>query len=363
MTTDEEFMRKALELASKGNTSPNPMVGCVIVRDGAIVAEGYHKKAGKPHAEVEALRKIKDAGGCAIYVTLEPCCHYGRTPPCTKAIIKADIKKVVLAMRDPNPIVCGKGIQELKNAGIEVIEGVLEDEARRLNESYIKYITTKKPFVILKAAMSLDGKIASKTGDSKWISSRESRREVHELRARVGAVLVGVNTIIVDNPRLTCRIGKGGGRNPLKIIVDSRLRAPLNARIFDECKVLIATTRKHDSRKRKLLEERGVKFLIVGGDKNGRVDLKKLMGKLSELEITSVLIEGGGEVNASALEAGIVDKILFYVAPKIIGGVGGKTPVAGEGVELVKNAVKIKDMTINKIGEDILLEGHIRKKK
>jgi len=355
MKSDEKFMRRALELATKGTTSPNPMVGCVLVKKGRILAEGYHKKAGKPHAEIEALKKIKDARGCMMYVTLEPCCHYGRTPPCTKAIIKADIKKVVLAMRDPNPKVDGKGMKELRRAGIEVVDGVLKKDAEKLNESYIKFITKKEPFVILKAAMSLDGKIATKTGDSKWISSEESRKEVHELRSKVDAVLVGVNTVITDNPQLTCRIKNG--KNPIKIIVDSSLRVPLNSKIFDGGNVIIATTKNHNKKNKKILEGKGAKILITD-EKNGRVDLKKLMRKLGELEITSVLIEGGSEINASALKSGIVDKVRFYIAPKIIGD-DGKTVISGLGTDSIKDSIKIKNLDCRKLNDDLVLEGYL----
>jgi len=356
MMDDVFFMKKALELAEGAFTSPNPMVGCVIVKNSRIVGQGYHKRAGKPHAEIEALKKAgSKAKGATVYVTLEPCCHYGKTPPCTDAIIKAGVKKVVAAMYDPNPLVSGKGVKALRNAGIKVEVGVLGLEAARLNEAYIKKITSRKPFVVLKSAMSLDGKIATKTGDSKWISSKESRKLVHLLRGRCDAIMVGANTVIVDNPRLTSRIR--GGRDPLRVIVDDSLKSPPSSNVFDEGNVLVATTKKASLKKKKALEKKGVRVRVLGEKK---VDLRKLVRILGKDGATSILIEGGGGLNASALEQKIVDKMLFFIAPKIIGGRDAKTPVEGDGVDQVSKSIKVREMNSIKIGSDTLIEAYLR---
>ena len=353
---DVDYMRRALALAENGFTSPNPMVGAVIVKDGRIVGEGFHRRAGMPHAEVEALKKAgKKARGATMYVTLEPCCHWGRTPPCTDTVISARISKVVAAMRDPNPVVAGKGFSALRKAGVKVKVGVLSKEAEKLNEAYIKRMKTGKPFVILKAALSADGKIATKTGDSRWISSEESRRMVHILRSRVDAVVVGAGTVIADNPRLTSRIR--GGRNPLRVVVDDKLRSLLNARVFAGGKAIVATTSKANAIKRRALEKKGVRVLVLG---KNEVDLRKLSRALGRLGATSILIEGGGTLNASALEQKIADKIMFFIAPKIIGGRDAKTPVEGAGVARVEKAMRIKDITTTRVGDDILIEGYLK---
>lgn len=357
--TNEAYMRRAIKLARKGNASPNPRVGCVIVKKRKIIAEGYHKKAGLPHAEVDALKKLKknEAQCSTMYVTLEPCCHFGRTPPCTDAIIKAGVKKVYAAMKDPNPLVSGKGIRKLKKAGIKVDVGLLKKDAARLNEAYIHHAKTGLPFITMKTAMSLDGKIATSTGDSKWITSRKAREKVHEIRSRTDAILVGVETLITDNPQLTSRIK--GGRDPLRIIVDSRLRIPLNAKVFKDEKVVIATTLKHNKNKKKQLDAKCVDVWIVQ-ERDGHVDLADLMRVLGEVGVTSVLIEGGGEVNAGALESGIVNKIHFFIAPKIIGGRNAKTPVEGNGIKKIKDALKLENTVIEKIGNDFLVTGYLK---
>ncbi|MEK6528346.1 MAG: bifunctional diaminohydroxyphosphoribosylaminopyrimidine deaminase/5-amino-6-(5-phosphoribosylamino)uracil reductase RibD, partial [Nitrospirota bacterium] len=339
-------MQRALALAvkGKGRTSPNPAVGAVIVKNNKIIAKGYHKKAGTPHAEILSLKKAgAKARGATLYVNLEPCCHTGKkTPPCTKAIIKAGIKKVVTAMIDPNSKVSGRGIRELQNAGIETKVGIMRTEAKKLNEAFIKFITKKEPFVILKVAQSLDGKIATAKGESKWITGEDARKYVHKLRNEVDAVLVGIGTVKKDNPSLTCRIK--GGRNPFRVVVDSSLSIPLNAKVLKhkDGKTIIATISLNSTtppfkkggqrgifskkisadyqKKIDLLRNREVQILTTKKDKNGMVNLKSLMKKLAKLDISSVMIEGGSRINASAVSDGIVDKIMMFTASKIIGG-------------------------------------------
>jgi diaminohydroxyphosphoribosylaminopyrimidine deaminase/5-amino-6-(5-phosphoribosylamino)uracil reductase len=357
---DEDYMRRALELSGMGFTSPNPMVGCVIVKDGRIIAEGYHRRAGLPHAEIDALKKLKlrQARNATMYVTLEPCCHYGRTPPCTDTIIKAGVARVVASMRDPNPLVAGKGFKALREAGIKVEVGLLSKEAHKLNEAYVHYMKTGTPYVILKSAESLDGKIATSSGESRWITGEKARKQVHELRARTDAVLVGIGTILKDDPKLTCRIN--GGRDPLRIIVDSSLRIPTNAKVLADRNVVVATTRKHSKTKKKKLEGMGVSVFILK-DKEGHVDLKDLMRVLGEVGVTTLLIEGGGEINAAALKAKIVNKIMFYIAPKIIGGRNAKTPVEGDGTRKLEEALQLTDVSAKTVGDDILITAYVKK--
>ncbi|MCM8784075.1 MAG: bifunctional diaminohydroxyphosphoribosylaminopyrimidine deaminase/5-amino-6-(5-phosphoribosylamino)uracil reductase RibD [Candidatus Omnitrophica bacterium] len=361
----EDYMRTAFKLAlkSKGLTSPNPLVGCVIVKEGRILGKGFHKRAGFPHAEIEALREAGGrAKGAVLYVNLEPCCHYGRTPPCTKAIISAGIKKVYTAMVDPNPLNNGKGIKELREKGIEVEVGILEDEARKINEVFVKYITQRIPFIIVKVAQSLDGKITTKTGESKWITSEKARTFAKELRNEVDAVVVGVNTIIKDNPLLNPAFKTLNSKVYYKIILDSRLRMPLKARVLSEKsigKLIIATTKY--APKRRMQEFKNRAEVIVVNDKDGRVDLKTLARKLFEKEIAHVLVEGGGETIASFLEGKLVDKIYFFISPKIIGGREAITSVEGEGVEKLNKAILLKNTAIKRIGDDFLISGYIKK--
>ncbi len=356
------FMQRALDLAArgKGRTSPNPMVGAVVAKGNKIIAEGYHKKAGTPHAEILALKKAgSKARGATLYINLEPCCHTDKkTPPCTKSIIKAGIKKVVTAMIDPNPKVSGRGIKELKGAGIKTETGTMNAEAKKLNKAFTKFITKKTPFVILKIAQSLDGKIATAKGESKWITGEESRKFVHKLRSEVDALLVGIGTIKKDNPSLDCRIR--GCRNSYRIIVDSRLQIPLNAKVLKhkDKRTIIATTKKASSRKINFLKKLGNNVLIIK-DRAGKINLKALMKALARLDITSVMIEGGSSVNASALSSGIVDKIMFFIAPKIIGGSDAVSSVGGKSPSLLKNALTLKDVQMTKIGKDILIEGDL----
>jgi diaminohydroxyphosphoribosylaminopyrimidine deaminase/5-amino-6-(5-phosphoribosylamino)uracil reductase len=363
---DEQFMGEALALAAqaRGRTSPNPMVGSVVVRDGRVVGRGYHIKAGAPHGEAAALGDAGvQANGATLYVTLEPCCHYGRTPPCTKAIIAAGIRRVVAAMRDPNPLVSGQGLEELRQAGIEVKLPVLEAEAAALNEVFIKYITTKRPFVLLKVAASLDGKIATVTGESRWITNERSRLLVHQLRDQVDAIMVGINTVLRDDPLLTTRLPGGGGRDPMRIIVDSRLRLPCEARVLTAsttASTLIATTPQAPRDKRLQLEAAGAKILIVEGD-GPRVPLGALLEQLGAMQVTSVLLEGGGELHSSALRAGIVDKVLFFLAPKLIGGRVAPPAIGGEGFARLDEAVTLERMHVRQLDDDLLIEGYIRR--
>lgn len=328
----------AIGLAKKaeGRTSPNPLVGAVLIKAGRIVGKGYHKRCGSPHAEVNAIRDAgSKAKGADLYVTLEPCDHFGRTPPCTKAIIGAGIKRVIIGMKDPNPINNGKGMARLKRAGIKVSAGVLKEEAALINLPYIKYIKKGLPYVTLKMAQSLDGKIATRSGNSKWITSDEARAYVQRLRGKVDAVMVGANTVRRDDPSLLCKIP--GSKQPARIIVGGRMRIPAYARIFS-----------HAGRSRV--------FIAVSHGK--RVDLEELLKSLGKMGITNILAEGGGELAASLIRDGLVDRYLFFVAPKIIGGESAVTSVEGEGVRLVKDAVRIKDMKAVAIGRDILIEGY-----
>ncbi len=361
---DVKHMRRALALAARarGRTSPNPLVGAVVVNGGEVVGEGYHRAAGGAHAEVHAINHAGAAAhGGTLYVTLEPCSHYGRTPPCTETIIQSRVARVFAAHVDPNPKVGGKGIRELEKAGVQVNVGLCEPEARRLNEVFIKYIRTNQPFVILKSAMSLDGKIATASGESQWISSEASRLEGHEIRNSVDAVLVGVNTVINDNPSLTTRLPERVGKDPARIVVDSECRTPSTAKVFNpdsEANTIIATTKRASEERIARLEAAGAKVLVVEEVEN-RVCLSSLMHALGYQGITSVLIEGGAEVNASALKAGIVDKMVFFVAPKLIGGADAPGPIGGEGIQRLAEAHVLRDVNVESIDGDILVEGYL----
>lgn len=361
---EELFMRRALELACRGlgRTSPNPAVGAVIVKDQEIVGEGYHEKAGTPHAEVHALRQAGErARGATLYVTLEPCCHYGKTPPCTEALIAAGIKRVVAAMLDPNPKVAGGGIRRLREAGIEVRVGLLEAEARRLNEAFCKYITTGVPWVTLKMALTLDGKIATRTGASRWISSEVSRLKAHELRNTHDAVLVGIGTVLADDPELTTRIP--GGRDAVRIILDSRLRLPLKARVVNltsSAPTLVATTEQAPKERQEELARAGVEVVVLPAVE-GKVSWPALLTTLAKRQITSILVEGGAEVNASALAWGVVDRVVAFIAPKIFGGKEAPSPVAGLGVAHPDEAWRLEKVEVERLGEDVMLTGLVKK--
>jgi len=361
VNTDKRYMELCLKLAKKGveKASPNPMVGAVIVKDGKIVRKGYHRYFGGAHAEIKALKRAKGKANDAImYINLEPCCHWGKTPPCVPEIIRAGIKKVVIAMKDPNPLVNGKGVKQLKVKGVRCKVGVLEKEAKELNRAYIKFITQKMPYVILKTAMSLDGKIATSTGESKWITSPVAREYVHRLRAEVDVVLVGINTIIKDNPLLTTH---NQGCNPLRVVIDPDLQIPLGSRVLNKkAKTLIFTTgnQKNNSSKMQILKKGGIKILSLAA-KNGRINFKQIMQELAKMNISSVLIEGGGKTNTYALEDKVVDEVMFFIAPKIIGGRDALTPVEGKGIKILSQVLRIKNLSIEKIGSDFLLKGKI----
>ncbi|MBS4024615.1 MAG: bifunctional diaminohydroxyphosphoribosylaminopyrimidine deaminase/5-amino-6-(5-phosphoribosylamino)uracil reductase RibD [Clostridia bacterium] len=362
-----ELMKRAFYLAKQGlgYTSPNPMVGAVIT-DGAgnIAGEGYHRKAGTPHAEVHAINAAGDrARGGILYVNLEPCSHYGRTPPCTKAIIEAGIKTVVISMVDPNPLVAGRGVNQLQNQGINVITGVLEKEARELNKAFIKYITIKRPYVTLKVAMTLDGKIATVFGDSKWITGELSRELVHQLRHQVDAIMVGINTVLVDNPRLTTRVKEGQGKDPIRVVIDSKLRLPLDCHLVTQesmAKTIVFTGSNRDSFKMKELVHRGVIVIETPECING-IDLGWVMDWLGKREISHVLLEGGSQINFSALKADLVDEFWWFIAPKLIGGKTAPTPIGGAGVELMANAYEMDQFLFERIGQDILIKGYPKK--
>lgn len=360
----EEYMQQALNIAryALGRTSPNPLVGAVVVRDGRIVGQGWHRKSGTPHAEVHALRQAGDlADGATIYVTLEPCSHYGRTPPCSQAIIDAGIKRVVVAMTDPNPLVAGNGLKMLREAGIEVIEGILIEKAMNLNEVFLKWIKTKMPFVVLKTAMTLDGKIATASGESKWITNDTSRKLVHEMRDIYDSILVGIGTILTDNPSLTTRLGECG-KNPIRVIVDSMARTPLTANVVDgSALTIIAVTDKAPSAKIKALREKGVEVVVVA-TKNDQVDLQSLFALLGERKISSVFVEGGATINEMLLKENLVDKVHVFIAPKIIGGKTAPTPIGGHGITALKDACVLKNMTTKIIDGDILITAYVSDK-
>lgn len=361
---DEKYMRMALRLAEKarGRTSPNPLVGAVVVKSGKVISRGYHQKAGMPHAEAIALAKAgKAAKDATLYVTLEPCSHTNkRTPPCSPLVVQSGVKRVVVAMIDPNPHVSGNGIKALRKAGIEVLTGVLEADAKKLNEAFIKHVTTGMPFVTLKIAQTLDGRIATAAGESKWITGEEARKEGHRLRDRHDAILVGINTVIKDDPSLTTRIPRG--RDPLRVIVDSKLRIPLNAKVLTQrslAKTCIATIDSMPKDKLGALLDRSAEILIAK-EKNGQVDLKHLMRMLGGFGVTSVLIEGGSTVNASALQAGIVDKVVVFEAPMLMTGTDSLCSIGGKSPARLSKAVRLHRVTSRWIGEDLMLEGYIR---
>ncbi|MBI5090858.1 MAG: bifunctional diaminohydroxyphosphoribosylaminopyrimidine deaminase/5-amino-6-(5-phosphoribosylamino)uracil reductase RibD [Candidatus Hydrogenedentes bacterium] len=358
MANDHEHMERALALAAqgRGRTSPNPMVGCVIVCHGKVIGEGFHEKAGEPHAEINAARAAGDISGATVYVTLEPCAHYGRTPPCADFLIERKPARVVIAMVDPDPRVSGEGVTRLRGAGIAVEVGVLEDRARRLNEVFIKYTTTKTPFVIAKCGMTLDGKIATRTGDSRWVTCEESRRMVHELRNEVDAIMVGSRTVMLDDPSLTTRLDHGKVKDPIRIILDAGDYLDSGRRVFHSESGSPTWVAVPDDRHFDGADE---VIRVPGG--NGGLDIRLLMRELAKREVTSVLIEGGGTTHASAFEAGIVDKVMFFVAPKIVGGRDAVTAVEGEGIARMNDAVVLENMTVRPVGIDLLIEAYVCK--
>jgi diaminohydroxyphosphoribosylaminopyrimidine deaminase/5-amino-6-(5-phosphoribosylamino)uracil reductase len=364
MKQDMEYMRQALALAKRaeGRTSPNPMVGAILVKDGRIVGQGYHMKAGTPHAEVHALAAAGgDAQGATLYVTLEPCSHHGRTGPCAEAVIKAGVKKVVVAMTDPNPQVSGRGLALLRGAGIEVVEGIMASEAAQLNEAFIKWVSTGLPFAVMKAGMTLDGKIATRTGQSKWITGPESRLRVHMLRDKVDAIMVGIGTVLADDPELTTRLPQGG-RNPVRVIVDSAARTPLNAKVVNDgqAPTIIAVADTAPPEKVAALKAKGVQVVSFSENGGSRVNLADLFRYLATKDFTSILVEGGATINASALSANLIDKVYTFIAPKIIGGNAAPGPVGGLGPALLDDAVKLENIRAEAIGEDILICAYVQ---
>jgi diaminohydroxyphosphoribosylaminopyrimidine deaminase/5-amino-6-(5-phosphoribosylamino)uracil reductase len=362
---DEKYMLRALELAARarGLTSPNPMVGCVIVRGGTVAGEGFHQRAGAPHAEVMAIR---DAGeetvGADLYVNLEPCSHRGRTPPCTEAIIRAGIARVYAAMEDPNPRVAGRGGEILSRAGVAVTFGLFAEAAGKLNEAYLKHVQTGLPFVFIKSAVSLDGKTATRTGESRWITGEEERAVVHEMRNGADAILVGIGTVLADDPRLTTRIPGGGGKDPNRVVMDPLLRIPHRAKVLTqggEGKTIIVTTGQASGERADRLRKLGAEVMVM--KKQGQfIDMKELMAILGKRGVASVMIEGGSEVAASALSAGVVDKVVYFIAPTIIGGKEAPGAVGGEGVSSLGDAISLRDLTYSPVGKSIMVEGYLR---
>lgn len=359
MNTDIEYMRRALDLAEqgRGRTSPNPMVGCVIVRDGRVVGEGFHEKAGEPHAEINAGKVAgDDIAGTTVYVTLEPCCHQGKTPPCLNYLLAHKPARVVVAMHDPNPKVSGQSIFALRNAGVEVEVGVLEEEAGRLNEAFVKLITTGMPFVIAKCGMSLDGKIATRTGDSKWVTSEESRQLVHELRNEVDAILVGSRTVMTDDPSLTTRLQRGKIKDPIRVLLDADDYLDPGAHVFhveSQAPTWVVVPEGRDF-------AGNAEVIKIRRSKRG-LDMVALMHELGRRGMMSVLIEGGGTTHATAFEAGVVDKVMFFIAPKIVGGRDAVTAVEGEGVDTMGAAIALERMTVRPVGVDLLVEAYVKK--
>lgn len=361
---EEQFMKRAIELAKQGTgwTAPNPLVGAVVVKNGRVIGEGYHRKYGELHAERNALAACtEDPAGATLYVTLEPCCHYGKTPPCTEIIIEKKIAKVVIGSRDPNPKVAGKGARILREHGIEVVEDYMREACDALNPVFFHYITTKTPYVVLKFAMTLDGKIATRTGASKWITGEAARNHVHQLRGRYAGILAGIGTVLADDPMLNCRID--GAHQPLRIILDSHLRIPMGSRLVRSAKeypLLIVCNesirdREEGANRIQKLEEAGAKVWTLP-EKNGHPDLNVLMQRLGEEKIDSVLIEGGGTVNEAALKAHIVHHVYAYIAPKIFGGEDAKTPVEGSGIRLPQECANLRLAKITVLLNDMLLE-------
>nr|WP_302598676.1 bifunctional diaminohydroxyphosphoribosylaminopyrimidine deaminase/5-amino-6-(5-phosphoribosylamino)uracil reductase RibD [uncultured Cellulosilyticum sp.] len=361
---DQYYMTKALALAKlgEGRVNPNPMVGAIIVKDNKIIGEGYHMAYGQAHAEVNAFKNCNEsAEGATLYVTLEPCSHYGKTPPCVELVIREKVSHVVIGSLDPNPLVAGRGIRKLQEAGIAVTVGVLEKECHRLNAVFMKYIVTKMPYVVMKTAMSLDGKIATATGQSKWITGEEARCDVHRLRNKLMGIMVGSRTAILDNPFLTCRIE--GGRNPIPIVVDSQLQLSLKSHLVQNAmtnQLIVATTSRAPEAKKEILKKAGVQIIETKAKEN-HVDLKELMKKLGEQGIDSILLEGGATLNAAALQSGIVDAVKCYISPKIIGGETAKTPVEGKGIYNLEDAIRLENLEVSKLGEDFCMTGEVKK--
>ena len=364
MTIDEKFMRKALQQARKGlgRTSPNPVVGAVITRNGKIIASGYHKKAGDNHAEIDALKKIgyQATGGDTLYVTLEPCNHYGKTPPCTEAILKSGIKRVIVGMRDPNANVTGGGCEFLADKGVEVKTGILESECLRLNEHFLKFVSTGRPFVIAKSALTVDGWTATSTGHSRWITNERSRRFVHRLRDRVDGVMVGVGTVLSDDPLLTTRLKDQKGKNPVRIIVDTHLRISDNSRVLindSSSRTVIVVGDDVPQERLKNFQKQRVSTVICP-TRGGRVNLSALTNILGEMSITSLMVEGGSTLMGSMIRERLIDKFYIFMAPKILGGNDGIPMALGSGPKRIDECLSLNDLKVKRFGEDILLIGY-----
>lgn len=360
---DQYYMQIALNLASQalGRTSPNPVVGAVIVKDGEVVGEGYHQKAGTPHAEIHALKQAGDkANGATVYVTLEPCSHFGRTPPCADALVKAGVKRVVIATLDPNPQVAGQGQQKLLEAGIIVDTGILEKEARQLNEAFFKYIRTGNPFVSLKTAMTLDGKIAAVSGDSKWITAAEARHHVHQLRDTYDAIMVGIGTVLHDDPLLNTRLDREDVHHPVRVIIDTYLDLPLDSQIAKsshELRSLVFCSGQADLDREKRLQAAGCEVIRLP-EQEGLLPLENVLQHLGGEGIMSLLVEGGGEINAFLLENRLADKVYWFIAPKIIGGRNAATPVQGSGLNIMQDAWELQSIEVTRFKRDILITGY-----
>lgn len=358
-------MKRAIALAKRGLgwVNPNPLVGAVIVKDDRIIGEGWHERCGGLHAERNAFRHCREnAEGATLYVTLEPCCHYGKTPPCTEVVIENRIAKVVVGLTDPNPLVAGKGIELLRKAGIEVVAGIEEEAIRDLNRVFLKYITTGRPWVVMKTAMTLDGKIAAYTGDSKWITGEKARRKVQEMRCENMAILAGIGTVRADDPLLNCRLD-GNVRQPVRIVVDSGASIGLDTQLVKTTglyRTVVAYVSGADAGRLQALENAGIELLACGGDR-GQVDVVDLLEKLGKKGFDSVLLEGGGELNASFVRERLVDEVKAFIAPKIIGGRDAKTPVEGTGFSRMSEALEFTDCRVEQVGTDFLLSGILQK--
>ncbi len=366
MDQHQTYMRRALNLACKalGRTSPNPAVGAVIVRDDQVVGEGYHPAAGEPHAEIFALRDAGDqAAGADIYVTLEPCSHQGRTGPCADALIAAGIRRVFIGTIDPNPQVSGRGVKRLQAAGIEVYKGICEAECQKLIAPFAWHLQHKTPLTLYKAAMTFDGQLATNTGDSRWVSGEQSRARVHQLRNQVDAIMVGVGTVLADDPQLTTRIAQGGGRDPLRVVVDSHLRIPLESRIVCQksaATTLIATTGQASASKIEQLQKAGCDLVILP-ERDSQVSLPALWAELGRRNIQSLLLEGGRTLAAAALQCGLINRLQLYLAPKLVGGTGLSGLFAGEGCRLMKDALELENLNVEQVGEDLLLSAEVKR--
>lgn len=360
---DIRYMKRAVQLARKGIgwTNPNPLVGAVIVKDGEIIGEGYHERYGDLHAERNAFKHCrKDSKGASMYVTLEPCCHYGKTPPCAKAIIEHGIAKVYVGNLDPNPKVAGNGIKILRKHGIDVEEGILDHECRALNDVFFHYIQNDTPYVALKYAMTMDGKIATATGESKWITGEKAREHVHQLRHQYAGIMVGIGTVLADDPMLNVRLKHGN--NPVRIICDSKLRIPEDSKIVQTAKEIptIIAALSDEGEKAERLKKAGCQILHIPG-KQGDISIEELLQWLHREKIDSVLVEGGGTLNETVIKSGLVNKVYAYIAPKVFGGKTAKTPVEGEGIQHISDALSFDSMEVQMIGNDILLEGKVKK--